>query len=1075
MRFRALVLIAGTLTVAVCLWIPVAGQGTSGSILGTIYDESKAVLPGVAVTAIDKENGQKRSAVTDDQGRYTMPQLKLGKYTVQAELPGFKTAAKDVTLTLEGDSVVNLTLGVGSAAATEITVTSEAPMVETTSATVRNLVDTQQIRDLPLNGRSFTDLATIQTGVVLDYNGARTQIGNEGVKISIAGARRTSTLFQLDGTDLRNQVGSTPGSLAGVLLGVDTVREFSVITNVADAEYGNFTGGVVSAVTKSGTNVFHGTVFEFLRNSSLDARNFFDRDPRNPLTRSAPPPFKRNQFGFTAGGPIVKDKLFFFTSFEGLHDRLSTTSTAQVPSLDARRGIIPNDTVCRTGCVVSPITAPILNAWPVPNSTIRPDGTADYVYTTRTVTDENYVVGKVDWQASDKDAFAVRYTIDHAIRSAPFNIDVVFDDSRTQSQYILLEWKRILSTKLINEAKVSLNRPFSGDNPDEHVPLPAVMQFNPLSFNFTGQVWHGTVVTSGVTSLGFNSVFGKQNAMNRFQYIDNLSYTTGAHSMKMGLNISRIHLNYNAPIFMPGQYTFNSIRDLITASTTVGNTTLPGTAFQFTGTLTGSTPRGMRETTYGFYFQDDWRVRSNLTANLGIRYEPYTPPDEVAGRLGNFRKPTDTAITVGNPLFAHNPSLKNFGPRVGVAWDPTGSGKTSFRVGYGLFFELVQPLHYFASPFSNPPYAIRVTQSNAPFPDITRAFPPGTSILISPWGFSDLINQQGTHQYQFSIQRQLSNDFVIQAVYMGSNSYNLGHMTDRNTALPQKDAAGFYPFFPALVPRRNPAFGQMRDFAWDGSASYNALGLTLKKRFTQGYSAQVSYTYGKNLDNTSAAGVGESDSQPNGLNTFTDDINLDRGHSIFDTRNRLSLTASWDLPFGAHRAFGNGWHGPVQQFLGGWTVNGILTAADGGWTSLRIPFNQSRSGQTADVPDRPSLVSGGNNNPVLSDGRDPEKYYDVNQFVLGPAGYFGTLGRNTLNVPGVLTMDLSVQKNFNFTEERYVQFRAEMFNLGNRANFASPGNSIFLNASGARNLAAGRSLATNTTARQIQFALKIYF
>jgi hypothetical protein len=338
-----------------------------------------------------------------------------------------------------------------------------------------------------------------------------------------------------------------------------------------------------------------------------------------------------------------------------------------------------------------------------------------------------------------------------------------------------------------------------------------------------------------------------------------------------------------------------------------------------------------------------------------------------------------------------------------------------------------------------------------------------------------LIEQQGVHQYQLSVQRQLSTDVVLQLSYLGSHAYNLGHMVDRNTALPQKDAQGFYPFFPQGAPRRNTAFAQMRDFAWDGRSWYNALGVTLKKRFSRSYSLQASYTYSKNLDNSSAAGVGESDTQPNGLSTFTDNIDFDYGHAIFDVKNRLNITASWDLPFGRSRAFGASWNGPMQQLLGGWSLNGILTVADGGWTSLRIPFNQSRSGQTADVPDRPSLLAGGNSNPVLSDGREPSRYYDTSQFVLGPPGYFGTLGRNTLNQPGVLLFDLSIQKNFNFTEEKYLQFRAELFNMANRANFATPDNSVILNATGQRSLTAGRITATTTSARQVQFALKIYF
>ncbi|MBI2822215.1 MAG: TonB-dependent receptor [Acidobacteria bacterium] len=1037
------------------------GQGTTVSILGTIYDQSRAVLPGVSVTATDKDTGQKRTAVTDDQGRYAMAQVRIGTYLLQAELPGFQTASREVSLTLEGDAVANFTLAVG-AETTEITVTSEAALVETTASSVRGLVDHQQIRDLPLNGRSFTDLATIQAGVVIDYSGARTQIGNEGVKISVGGARRTATGFQLDGTELRNQMSATPGSLAGVLLGVDTIQEFSVITTVAGAEYGGFSGGVINAVTRSGTNSFHGTVFEFLRNSALDARNFFDRDVRNPLTRSAPPAFKRNQYGFTLGGPIRKDKLFFFTSVEGLNDRLTTTNTASVPSLDARRGFIP----LRGQFTVSPITKPILDAYPLPNGAVRPDGTADYVFETRRVTDETYFVTKIDWQVSEKDALSVRYTLDDASRDAPFNMDVVFDVSKTRAQYALVEWKRIFSPRLINEAKVSLNRSFNGDNPEERKPLPPVMQFNPLSFNFTGQPRRGTISVPGISILGFSSVFGKQVTPNRFQYIDNLTYTTGAHSLKAGFNIQRIQLNHSTPIFMAGGYTFVNLQDLIVAAT----------PRQFLGTITGVIPRGMRQLNMGFYAQDDWRVRPNLTLNLGLRYEPITLPYEVRGRLANFRNASDSKITVGNPLFTVNPSLKNFAPRVGFAWDPFGDGRTSIRGGYGIFYELFQPLQYHGGNPIAPPFSIRVALNRPPFPDFRSALPADPDqIIATPWGISDSVEQEGVHQYQLSIQRQISADTVIQLAYIGSRGYNLVHMMDRNTAIPQRDPEGLFPFYPAGSRRRNPNFTQMRDYGWDGSSYYNALGLTVKKRFAQGYSYQVAYTFGKNIDNTSAAGVGESDAQPNGLSTFPEDIDFDKGLSVFDTRHRIVINGSWDLPIGSGRAFGGGWKGLPQALLGAWTVNGILTVSDGGWSNVRLPFNWSRSQQVTDIPDRPSLIPGGNNNPVLSDGREPTRYFDGSQFVLGPQGYFGNVARNTISRPGVLTIDFSVLKNFNFSEERYLQFRAEMFNLANRANFSAPDTNTILNETGQRSLTTGRITSTTTTSRQVQFALKIYF
>ncbi|MBI4454972.1 MAG: TonB-dependent receptor [Acidobacteria bacterium] len=1054
----------GIVVVVACLWAATLGQGTSVSILGTVYDQSQAILPGVLVTATDKNTGQKRTAITDDQGRYIMAQMKVGNYVVQAELPGFQTATRETTLTLEGDGVINFTLTVG-AAATEVTVTSEAPLVETTTSSVRSLVDHQQIRDLPLNGRSFTDLATLQTGVLVNYWGmtAQTQTGAEGIKISIAGTRVTRSSFLLDGTDIRNLRGGSPGSVAGVQLGVDTVQEFSVITSVASAEYGNFAGGVVNAVTKSGTNGFHGSLFEFHRNSALDARNFFDRDVANPLTRSNPPPFKRNQYGFTLGGPIKKDKLFFFASLERLHDRLTTTRTSVVPSLDARRGFIPN----QGQFTVSPITKPILDTYPLPNGPARPDGTADRISPARYTSDETYFVSKVDWQLSEKDMFAARYLIDigDKFSPSPTTLDVVYSDAFSRAHFIVLEWKRLFSAKLINEARVSMNRTYNGNEAVEQTPLPPAMHFNPFMFRPTGRPSFGQLSVPSIDTLGFFDSQLQTYVQNRFQYIDNLSYASGAHSFKVGFNIHRIQLNVYSPLSMGGTYSFVSLKDLITGAT----------PRRYSGGVTGYMPRGMRQVLMGFYAQDDWRIRPNFTLNAGVRYEPITLPVEVAGRLSNLSFPSDSAVTLGNPWVKVNTSLRNFAPRLGMAWDLFGDGKTSIRAGYGVFYELFAPLFYFNAVNGNTPFELLITRDRPPFPnpvaDLGGDF---SRFPVSVRTMSDEIKQGGVHQFNLSLQHELLSGLVGELTYTGSRGYNLVRKVERNAAIAQRDGEGRYPFFPANAVRRNPSFQGISDLMWDGDSLYNALGMTVRKRFSQGYSFQLSYTFGKFIDDATTH-VGGEDYGASGQNAlFPDDPHFNRSLSTLNIRNRLSVNGSWILPFGSGQAVGSNWSGITEKVLGGWTLNGILTASDGTWMTVVIPsLDWSRSRERG--TERPSLIPGGNQNPVLSGGRDPNKYFDTTQFVLGPQGYYGTLGRNTLNRPGVLTVDFSIQKNFNFTEEKYFQIKAEMFNVANRANFDSPNTQVILDEAGRRDLTAGRITATVTTSRQIQFAAKFYF
>ena len=404
-------------------------QVTTAAIFGTVKDDSGAVLPGVSVTVRHVDTGKSRSMVTDDEGRYNAPELDLGDYEVQAELSGFQTTVRSgITLTLGREAAVDMVLKVGEISE-KIVVQGEASLVETTSATVAGLVDEKKIRDLPLNGRGFTNLALLTEGVVSPQAGG-TQVGAEGQRVSIGGTRTTQTAFMLDGTDLRNQWGGTPGSAAGVVLGVETVREFTVITGTASAEYGGFSGGVVNAVTRSGTNEFHGSLFEFHRNSALDARNFFDAG-------SNPPGFVRNQFGFSLGGPIVREKTFFFGNYEGLRDRLTTTNRSTVPNADAHRGILPAAQGGNIG--VAPSVKPYLDTYPLPNGTVFNDGTGELILPNWQPTNQNYTMAKVDHQLGAADSIFVRYTADKGVRSNAGTFNLFRHPVFSFSQYVTID------------------------------------------------------------------------------------------------------------------------------------------------------------------------------------------------------------------------------------------------------------------------------------------------------------------------------------------------------------------------------------------------------------------------------------------------------------------------------------------------------------------------------------------------------------------------------------------------------------------------------------------------------------
>src|SRR5437867_1697849 len=464
----AVVLLCGTLAY---------GQNTAGTILGAVSDESGARLPGVTVTITHLDTGIVRSVTTDEGGRYRAPGLGLGNYEVKAQLPGFRTVLRTgIQLTVAEEVVVNLTLSIG-ALTEQVQVTGEAPLVEITSATLSGLVDDKKIRDLPLNRRSFDQLAFLQPGVTPYFRGRRETDQGEGTKFSVSGSRVDSNSFLLDGTNINDQSNNTPGSASGNLLGVEMLREFRVLTGAYSAEYGRYSGGIITAVSKSGGNKLHGNVYEFLRNDNLDARNFFDRKSKPDDPRL--PEFKRNQFGATIGGPIVHDRTFFFGGYEGFRQRKGESRLAVVPSADAHRGILPcpqtrpaagftglqapcNNAGTSTYTLnISPTVRPFLDLYPLPNGGDFGDGTAQLFSNPKRPVDEDYTTGRVDHNFSNSDSFFVRYTFSQAVLTNPTQYPTLTVDALTKSQYVTLGETRIFSPRVLNTARLGFNRSYS--------------------------------------------------------------------------------------------------------------------------------------------------------------------------------------------------------------------------------------------------------------------------------------------------------------------------------------------------------------------------------------------------------------------------------------------------------------------------------------------------------------------------------------------------------------------------------------------------------------------------------------
>lgn len=1033
----------GALLAMAALIAPVvAAQSTAAKVLGTVRDESGAVLPGVTVTATNAETRLARTTTTDGSGRYSLSGLPPGSYELRTELSGFQIDVRaGLSLTVGQEAVLDFVMKVGELTE-ELTVTGAAPLVNTTTGGVSGLVDDRQIRELPLNGRSFAELALLQTGVSRFSNTTVGPIGGRGIKMTVAGARISSNSFLLDGTDINDGYNNTPGSVAGVLLGVETVREFRVNTSSYSAEYGRSGGAVINAVTKSGTNQLRGGGWEFFRNSALDAKNFFD-PPGRPI-----PPFTRNQFGFTLGGPIKKDRTFFFGGYEGLRERLSLSQVATVPNRDARNGILPGGQVVQ----VNQTIRPYLDLYPLPNGRDFGDGTAEVLFSQRQPTDEDFFVTKIDHTFSDRDSLLVRYTFDDGSVPRPLDFPIFVSAEDSRNQYVTVEEKRIFSSRLLNTFRFGFNRSRSDANFALIEPGAASL---PEAIPGRGRI-PDLISQFGLSPFPHDDSrpFPALNRLNLFEFSNDVNFDLGRHALKFGGIVKNFHYDITQGFRMEGTFAFSSLRDFLEAR-----------PFNFVGTSPDSDPlRNWRQKLFGFYVQDNYRWRDNLTLNLGLRYEFQTVPTEVNGKIWNLRNPLDTQTTQGDPFFK-NPSLKNFAPRVGFAWDASGDQKTALRGGFGIFHDQMSVPFYLTTSFQTPLFTINVV----PRPPFPRPFEGGTVVrvpVLQPIEF-DTLRTPYRMQYNLTLEREIMSNTTVSVGYVGSLGRHLGRVRDVNAVNPDILPDG-RPSFPAGRPRPNRTFGSIAIKSTDANSAYDSLQLGLVRRFDEGLRFQISYTWSKCLDDSSVLLRNDADNSGQ-LALDKDRRTLDRGLCSFDLRHNFTSNFSYELPFGRELT------GLAAHIAKGWQLSGIVTLNSGNPFTVINGFDQSRSKPGEVATDRPNLRAGATNNPVLG---DPAQYFDPRAFELQAPGFYGNLGRNTLIGPGLATVDALLVKTFDVAPGKVVQFRAEMFNLFNRPNFEAPNQrarTVFVDGQGRVNGSAGRLTRTVTTSRQIQFGLKVLF
>jgi hypothetical protein len=1098
--------------ILVSVSVPAGAQVAGGTVSGTVVDSSGGVIPGASISAKNAATGVTREASSNSDGFYTIPNLLPGTYDVTFVAQGFKTEVRrGITLNVGAAQVLNLAMQVGTTTET-VQVTTEAPAIELASSDISAVVSATTVRELPLNGRSWTDLATLQPGVDTIYTQPSFASGSDrgnrgfGQQLTISGARPQQNNYRLDGVSLNDYANGGPGSVLGGNLGVDAIREFSVLTSNYSAEYGKTSGGVVNATTRSGTNELHGGVYEFLRNSRLDARNFFDA--------GTIPPFKRNQFGGDLGGPIIKNRTFFFADYEGIRQAKGIPQVDHVPSVLARLGMIHDK---NSGL---PITVPIdpaarryLALYPVPNGPTSGD-VALFTFSTNQVVNENFVTTRIDHKFSEKDSLFGTYMFDKTPYTSPDSFNNVQISTLTSRQIVAAEETHAFTPNLLNAIRFGYNHELV--NNDQGVSAINPTAADKTLGSFPGQNAAQVMIGGGIDPLpggvgGLPIYFYRWNS---FQVYDDAFLTKGTHSLKFGVAVERMLLQATAFSDPSGIWSFTTLQDFYANNPR-----------RFNGGLTSTvTPRDLRQTLFGAYVQDDWRWKSNLTVNLGLRYEMTTVPTEIHGKLAVLPTLSSAAPHLGDPFFS-NPTKRNFEPRIGFSWDPFRNGKTAVRGGVGLFDVLPLPYQFILLTTLASPFFQYTTIANlAPgsfFSNLPSTLPSNTlrTTFIDPNPKRNYVAQ-----WNLNVQQQLTPNVAAMVAYVGSRGIHQPYRVDdadlvipTKTSLgylwPQVDGGGNLPTTGQPPSRINDNFGSVRGMFYMGRSYYDALELQVSKRISHGFQVQGVFTWSKSIDTSSATVAGDAfGNSISSLPYFAP--RLSRGVSDFNIGRTFVLNGSWEVPapkFGSELA---AWS------LSGWQLGAIVTASSGvpftpTWGTGADPLG-TLSSDDWDVPNRiarcnpyasnfknnpngplylnigPALGTGANcfavptapNTASWAANCDPAPLSFGGPLPAGDLRCFnlrGNAGRNILTGPGVVETDFSLFKNNyikKISENFNIQFRAEMFNIFNHTNFAppaSPTNTDIFDGTGTVNPAAGALTRTSTTAREIQFALKVVF
>jgi hypothetical protein len=912
--------------------------------------------------------------------------------------------------------------------------------------------DNSTVRDLPSNGRDWTQAATLQAGVssvktqqdASDSNSGRGQRGF-GAQISVSGGRPQQNNYIMNGISICDYANSAPGSVLGLDLGADAVEQFSVMTSNYPADFGRSSGGIINAVTHAGKSEFHGSVYEYLRNSVFDAKNYFDG--------MVIPPFTRNQFGGAASGPLAKHgRAFFFVNYEGLRQSLGVTRIDITPSPAARSGQLAAGTV-----KVDPQALRYLTFFPLPNRGVTGNGdTGSYAFSGQQVSPENYLTARADFRLRKQDVLTTSYVFDRAQTTQPDSYNVRVDEIRTQRNLIAIQETHTFNSKMINSVRLGANRVVAeiGLTPEALQAIAADTSYGFLSGKTVGNI---NIVGLSNFGGGLGSASPYRFHWTSLQGYDDVAITHGSQSLRFGAAVEHMLDNMVATANPNGAFTFNSLQDFLTNHPYSLAVTIPGS----------SSPRDLRQTLFALYAQDDVRFTPRLTTNLGIRYEGVTIPGETRDKLSVLQTPSATSPHLGNPYFA-NPTHLNFEPRVGLAYDVTGNGHFLVKAGSGVF-DVLPLLYEFELISQNvAPYLINPTPSNLP----AGSFPgPAVQLALQAASLHYVYIEQKPKrnyvaQWNVSIGWQPTPTSSLTAAYVGSRGVHQPFRADdANLVVPVRTAAGYaWPTPIGSGTRINPTAGRIDYLAWQADSNYNALQTQFRAMLAT-VQLQASYTWSKSLDTNSSTIAGDQFSN-SVSNLPWYDHSLAYGPSDFNIGQTLSIHATWPFPFVKNA----GW------YARDWRAVANFTASTGSPFSPVLGGDPlgSRSLEPYDVPNRIP----GAGCAVPTDHHNPVAYLKTQCFSFpNPVNVLGNLRRNSVLGPGLQTLDLSFFKDTSLKRIRdgmQLQLRGEIFNVFNRPNFAPPlEHRALFNAQGAAISGAGQIVNTATPSRQIQLGIKM--